>query len=283
MKFLLLLLFAGYFRAAAAPPDSAQAAGTDGLKLGVVIGASVGAFAVAQVYQYRTYWSDSEPFHIMPWSNEYDDALTSDKLGHCYFTYWAANNYRSTLEWTGMDTLDAAYWSAGLAWAFQLYVEIHDGHSGGAPYLGFSRLDIAANTVGAAYFIAQQHVPLLRNGLWKIGYWPSDDYRSGKANSIFNDYTSTYHWFSINPAGLLGEARPSWLPSWLNVAVGHSVKGIDRYGAGRHEFYVSPDIDFTRLLPQDEWLWRSLSRALNSLKFPLPALRIAPDVQGVFR
>jgi hypothetical protein len=281
MKRIALLLFLSCFSALPlrALPDTA-AQKTDGLKLGIVLGVSAGVFAVTQVEQYRTYWSDSEPFHIMEWHNEYDDALMADKFGHCFFTYTAANNYRSALEWTGMDTLDAAYWSAGLAWAFQLYVEIHDGHSGGAPYLGFSRLDIAANTLGAAYFIAQQHVPILRNGIWKLSYWPSDEFRAGTAdaNSIFNDYTSTYHWFSVNPAGLLGEAKPSWLPSWLNLAVGHSVKGIDRFGAGNHELYCSLDVDFTRLLPQDTWLLRSLSRALNMYKLPLPSLRILPGM-----
>lgn len=277
---LLLLLLSCTLPLRSMPDTTAETAKIDGLKLGAVIGLSTGVFVVSQIQQYRTYWSDSEPFHIMEWHNEYDDALMADKFGHSYFTYTAANNYRSVLEWTGMDTLTAAYWSAGLAWTFQLYVEIHDGYSGGAPYLGFSRLDIAANTFGAAYFIAQQHIPILRNGIWKISYWPSDDYNSGKANSIFNDYTSTYHWLSINPAGLLGEAKPSWLPTWVNLAVGHSVKGIDRYGAGHHELYCSLDIDFTRLLPQDTWLLRSLSRALNAYKLPLPSLRLIPSVEA---
>jgi hypothetical protein len=91
--------------------------------------------------------------------------------------------------------------------------------------------------------------------------------------------------------------KQSNLPSWLNIAVGygaegmyggvfnvwedkngiiHSRRDIPRY----RQFYLSPDIDLTRIKTKSKPLKVALF-VLNSFKFPAPSLELSHGkIQG---
>ena len=120
-------------------------------------------------------------------------------------------------------------------------------------------------------------------------------YGSGPANLFLKNYNALVVWASVNPRSFLGD-RIAWWPRWLNIAGG---MGADNMFAGygytwkadknctgpecveyrvdplqyprTRQFFLSLDIDYTRLGVRKKWL-KTLLSAANIIKFPAPAL-----------
>jgi len=170
--------------------------------------------------QAKDYWSDPSPFHVMNWQTEYDDALLADKFGHAIFSYVAARNIAGLFEQSGYDRRSSTWIGSGLSLFHQTVVEIRDGYSEGAPYLGFSRGDAM---------------------------------------------------------GIIGKDKTGGWSEYVNVAIGHSVNNINRYGSGNHELYLSLDFNAEALPFEDGW-GLTLKRLLNSVKLPMPCIKIHPNI-----
>jgi hypothetical protein len=246
-------------------------------KMCTVAGLTAGAFALSYGQQSKEYWKTPVPFYSMNWDMEYNDALLADKLGHLYFTDACARIYRGFFEWAGSDSLTSQWLGSGVALAFQTFVEIQDGKSGGEPYLGFSRGDMLANISGAAFPLLQMYIPPLDLLRWKISYNASERFNNGGNSSITTDYESTYHWLSLNVYQLIPKSWQSYWTPLLNVAIGHSVKALDRQGGGTHELWLSLDLN-TEALPGDSDFLKAVKRSLNIYKLPMPAIRILPGM-----
>jgi hypothetical protein len=65
----------------------------------------------------------------------------------------------------------------------------------------------------------------------KFSFLPSQSFKQQGGNSILNDYQSTYHWLSFNIAGMIGKEKIGAWSKYINVAIGHSVNNINRYGS----------------------------------------------------
>jgi len=120
-------------------------------------------------------------------------------------------------------------------------------------------------------------------------------YGRGPLSLFLKNYNTLVVWASFNPRAVLGD-RPPWLPKWLNIAVG---MGADNLFAGygyswqadkncsgpdcltysvdprayprTRQFFLSLDVDFTRLGIRNRFL-RTVLSAANIFKFPAPAL-----------
>ncbi len=246
-------------------------------KLGIIGGATAAGVAIGQIYQSDTYWEDRTAFHIMPLDKEYPDALMADKFGHLFFANFLANTYKSAFEWAGFDKTDAALMGGGVAMAYQTLVEVQDGFSGGKPYLGFSYGDMVFNAAGAVFPYLQVNYSILDRFGFKISYQKSSNFDRLNYNSITEDYESTYHWLSINVYDFLPDNIQRWYPKFVNIAIGHSVSNIDRYGAGNHELFVALDWNL-EALPGDSFLYNFIKRTFNFYKLPAPAVKIYPNV-----
>jgi hypothetical protein len=227
--------------------------------------------------QAKDYWSDSSPFHIMNWQTEYDDALLADKFGHATFSYVAARNISGIFKQCGYDERTSTWLGSGISLFHQTIVEIRDGYSEGAPYLGFSRGDAIANTIGAGLPILQNYIPELDFIRLKFSFSPSQSFKQNGGNSLLNDYESTYHWISFNLAGMIGQQRIGSWSEYVSIAIGHSVNNIDRYGSGNHELYLSLDLNVEAFPFEDGW-GLTLKRLLNSVKIPMPCIKIHPNI-----
>lgn len=247
----------------------------------VIFGAlATGGVVSSFTFQTNEYWQDPAPFHVMDWEMEYDDALLADKFGHFYFSYSLANSFAKMSEWTGLNKETATWIGSGISLLYQTYVEIYDGYSDGLSYLGFSRGDMIANVLGSSYNVAMYYYPILEHFKPKISYYPytTKDYRS-----VFTDYNATNHWISVDVAGLLGY-DDNLFPGIFALALGHSVKGINRHGSGVHELYLGLDINWNYFnqfdVVKNSYYLQLLINLFEKYKVPLPAIRLTNGVDA---
>ncbi|TAK57248.1 MAG: DUF2279 domain-containing protein, partial [Bacteroidetes bacterium] len=189
-------------------------------------------------------------------------------------TYVTSDMISRSLHWSGIEPHEAYLYGGGLALAFQLYVEVEDAFH---PELGFSVGDAAADIAGAAFPALKQHYPLFKPVTIKWSAIPSVRYNRGEYRTLLDDYESQYYWLSVNIEDALGDACPTIIPSFLNLAVGYGVKNLDGQGNGTPELYLSLDCDFTRLPGEGSFL-SALKHILNYIHCPAPTVRLSPEI-----
>lgn len=277
-----LLLFCLFFVSSGA---SAQLADTTWNKRSYLVGGTNlalggGSIAVLYAVWYREYPKSS--FHFFDDSNDW---LYMDKLGHAYAGYKLSSINYAAWRWAGMPRKKAVWLSGGIAWTYQLSVEIMDGFSA---EWGFSGADLTANTVGAGLFIGQQLGWDEQRFQLKFGYKPSP-YAAVRPNTLgsnfqerlLKDYNAQSYWLCVAPGTFFKESR---FPKWIQVGFGYSahakLKGdsdtyLDPHSGTLYyahpEYALSLDIDWTQLPVKKPWLKKVL-KPLNSIKIPFPAV-----------
>ena len=245
--------------------------------LGIVLASTVPATAIgAAIYQnYETFWkrSDIYPFHF---SNDPPYAYHNDKMGHAYYTGFATSLGKEAYILAGMDRKKAVWIAASAAFLAQTLVEIEDGVREDGPHTGFSPGDEIANLLGASFQILKEYEPYLRNFDYKLGFYPSDSYYEHAYRSILDDNESRYYWMSYN---LSAAIDADWYPKWLNVGVGHSVKGISQWWKQpTTEAFIGFDLNL-KGLPIEGRAWTVIAELLSHFRIPFPALQVTPIVK----
>jgi len=154
----------------------------------LVAGGTAGLITLAHLQNYNSWWKGKlGPFHLGEDGTKY---LHADKFGHLYFTYITSDLVRRSLIWSGVQRENALWYGAGLALAFQLYVEVEDGFH---PELGFSLGDATADITGAAFPLLQRCSPVIAAISIKWSANPSLKYKEGKYRTLIDDYESQVH------------------------------------------------------------------------------------------
>jgi hypothetical protein len=239
-----------------------------------IVGGTLGALVTGiHIYQRNAWWSDQRTsFHFQ------DDpiyALNVDKAGHFLGGAFGSFLGRKSLEWSGFSR-DASVWGGfAMGALFELYVEFEDGF---AKDWGFSPGDAYADVVGAFWPVLQEYVPGVEHFQPKFSYWPSREMRSGahKGNAI-DDYEGQTYWMGVHVEGLLPQSLKPYWPDWLALAVGVSVRNMERHENKERNIILALDYDMTKIIPGDSWLMQTLKQALNYVRFPAPAIRISPN------
>lgn len=274
--YIIIFLLISFPKIQAQVPDS-----LDKNRLIILSSISAGAFIGSQIIQKDIYWSKTSKFHIMDLKTEYDDALLADKAGHFFASYTIAKIYTKLLEWTGLEKEKRIWIGSGVSLFHQTYVEINDGFSDNEVFLGFSNFDMLANISGASIPILQYYYPNLNAFTFKISYNKSDNFDKIGYDYLINDYESTYHWLSIDMFKLF-DVETKYLDI-VGLSIGHSVNNIDRHGAGNHEIYIGLDINWNHFYKYDfiknYYYLQLLIEVLDKYKFPLPAIRINPNLK----
>ena len=261
----------------------------------LVAGATSIGYGGTLVMLDRTWYSreDRSSFHTFNDSREW---LQVDKFGHAWTAYVSAKANSEMWDWAGVPHKKAVLLGSATSLAFLTGVEVLDGFS---RKWGWSWSDIGANFFGIGLFTAQE----LGWGEQRIQYKFSfhrrsyreamlndradDLYGAGFNERMLKDYNAQTYWFSFN---INSFTRTTTLPPWLNIAVGYGATGMyggfenkwtDKNGVSinrtdiprTREFYLSPDIDFTKI-PTRSKLLRTTFTLLNAFKFPAPALLI---------
>lgn len=241
---------------------------------------------LTQTGLYFAWYADypQSSFHFINDNNEW---LLMDKMGHFTSAYYITNIGSSLYAQTGISMNKSAVIGGLLSLTYLTTVEIFDGFSAG---WGASAGDLIANTAGVGLFMSQQLLwKEQRIGL-KWSYHPTDfpSFRPdllGK-NGIqraLKDYNGQTYWLTGNIKSFLN--KDSKIPGWLNIALGYGATGMtgavsnpqyvdgipippfERY----NQFYLSPDIDLTKLHVQNKYL-KILLKAVSFIKIPMPAL-----------
>ncbi len=246
-----------------------------------LVGYSTALLALNQAW-YKDYPRSSFHFH-----NDLPDWFQQDKLGHVSATYHLGRLSAASFRWAGLSNTGSTWAGAMSGLAFLTAVEILDGFSA---EWGASISDMAANAIGAGTFLAQQLAWEEQRIVLKYSFHESGlaKYRpnllgSNLPEKMLKDYNGQTFWLSFNMKSLLD--LESIMPAWLNLAIGHGATGMlgsrsnPAYYNGeglpqleRHrQWYLAPDIDFSRIPVQSPFL-KTLLSGLNFLKMPAPAL-----------
>ena len=257
-------------------PPHADSTGVNGTRLAIVGGTVAAGVTAVHLYQSNAWWKTKRaPFHV---KEDLTYALNIDKLGHFYGANVLTFMLSRGLQWANVPERPSLVWGAVGSSLFQTYIEVEDGFSA---YWGFDRVDFAADIVGAWYPLIQQWVPPLQNVNMRFSYVPKTEGSQGaipgQTHNIFDDYEGQTIWLTFTMKNLLPRDAAEWWPGFLCLSVGVAVRNNnspDRYLA----WYIAPDLDMTKIIPPDTGLLKTLGEILNFIHFPLPAIRIAPNV-----
>ena len=279
----------------------------------------VGAGAVvygAGTYALYNYWYKDSGLGKFHFFNDWNEWNNMDKAGHTYTAYNQSVLMYNAAKWTGLQENKSIYFGMFMGALMQTTIEIMDGFS---PKWGFSVSDIGANTLGISIFYFQQKYWAEQRILLKVSSLPvnypvdkiydinHEAYTTlqSRADALFGssfferylkDYNAQSYWLSLNLKSLMDIES---CPSWLNIALGYGSENMfggyanvwsdaegrrydisDRFPR-YHQFFVSPDIDFTRIKVHSHFL-KALFRGLNLFKLPAPALEINTRGEFIF-
>lgn len=257
-------------------------------------------------------WYKDYPLTSFHTFNDWGEWMDMDKAGHFFSANMECNYAFQGALWTGMKRRNAMWTAVGVGMGIQATIEVMDGFSEewgfSLPDIAFNTLGVS---LFAAQELAWQEQrikmkvsgirpdyddePLLPDGggtATTLDDRAAGLYGTSFFHVILKDYNALTVWGSFNINSFLANRESSQFPKWLNLAVGYGADNI--YGGfenkwttedGRvfsldpktyprfRQFYLSPDIDWTRIKTRHRWLKAGLS-LLNWLKFPAPALEV---------
>jgi hypothetical protein len=273
-------------------------------------GAAIYGVAAAGLYQ--AWYKDYEliGFHTF---NDWAEWKDMDKMGHFITTYTECRLVYNGARWTGMRRRPALWTGVAVGAFLQATVEVMDGFSAKWGFswadMGFNT---AGLTLFAAQELAWQEQRIVAKISYTRPNYPNEFaytlggpppmtvaqrarelYGVSFAESFLKDYNALSIWASVNLHAFVSPRRPDTrLPKWLNIAVGYGAENL--YGGFKNEwtdaagnlnflpedeypryrqFFISPDIDFTRI-PTRSRVLKTVFSALNFIKIPAPALEI---------
>lgn len=233
-------------------------------------------------------WYRNYPLGSFHFFNDNAEWNQMDKVGHAYSCYQEGMVGIDMLRWAGVEN-NKAIWiggSYGLLW--QSTIEILDGFS---EEWGASLGDIASNFIGTGLVIGQElgweeQRIVIKWSYHNTEFAPIRPNVLGNSftERVFKDYNGQTYWLSMN---INSFTKTNKLPDWLNLALGYGIDGFVgghdnifesegvnydySYLTRQRQFYLSADIDFSRIPTKNSWAKAGL-RVLNSLKLPFPAL-----------
>lgn len=270
---------------------------TSNSRLPWVTGLHIAGYTSTLLVLNSTWYKDypKESLHSFDDSREWQQV---DKIGHGWSAYNLSRASATSWKWAGTSPKKAAILGAGSAFGFMTIIEFLDGHSSN---WGWSWSDMAANTIGSGLFLSQELLWKEQRIQYKFSFHSYDyaeaelDKRADKLfgkkwyERMLKDYNAQTYWFSANIRSFLPESK---LPVWLNLAVGYGADGmyggfenVEKNDAGQitfdrrdipriRQFYISPDIDFTKIRTQKKWL-KTAFFILNAFKMPAPAVMLS--------
>jgi hypothetical protein len=247
--------------------------------------AFVGVNAYLYHYFKNAWWSGERSDHFFfhaDWDQWFRD---QDKFGHMFGGFHLTRVGYAGLREACVSQKKALFWAAAYAAAFQLQIEIFDGHF--VKY-GFSYADMIANTTGQALAVMQELHPS-----WKVvkptfSYHKTQALKNTENGTIPGelrpslDYSGQTYWFSTDVNRLLPDDAKKYWPPFVRFSVGHSITDwIDPTNAqairAQRKIILSLDFDPDKL-PGDWPLWRTVKRTLSYYRFPAPALELTPKL-----
>ena len=247
-------------------------------KLNQLILYEVGTYSLGLVAM-NELWYKNYPKSNFHFINDNSSWLQMDKMGHIATSYYSGVNGIKLYRCAGIDD-KKAIWIGGLRGTFyNSIIEILDGFS---ENWGASMGDFASNSFGSFIAISQELYWKEQRILIKYSYSRSDlSYQNSELfgdnffQRTFKDYNGQTYWISMNINSIF-RVDNSQFPDWLNLALGHSAKGMtspnNTTNDGRYrQFFLSFDIDLMRIKSKNKIL-NVLSNVFGYIKIPFPTI-----------
>jgi hypothetical protein len=248
---------------------------------GKIVASEIGIYALGMTAVGSAWYSNFE-FENWHWFDDQHEWYQIDKAGHTFSTYQIANQSFKTHIHFGFPHKKALWYSTAIAFVAVSSVEIFDGF---AAEWGASASDLVANGIGAGVFLAQQLIWDAQPIKLKFSYHPTTLYKqrpdvlgSNHLERLLKDYNAQQYWISANLRSFI---PCSYIPKWLNLAVGYGAYNMisantrsTNFESGEvpyRRFFISPDIDLEQIKVRSTFL-RILLHAVNIIKIPLPTL-----------
>ena len=244
-------------------------------------------------------WYDEYPKTSFHTFNDAGEWLQVDKVGHAWTAYQASRLTTNMWRWAGVENKKAMWYGTGSSLLYMLAIEYLDGRSA---QWGWSWSDVAANFSGAALYVGQelgwreQRISFKFSSHYidyeepDLEQRANDLFGTSWAERLLKDYNAQTYWLSANIKSFFPRTK---IPGWLNLSVGYGADGMfggfenvaysktdgsvtfDRRDIERYrQWYLAPDVDFTKIRTKSKFL-KSVFSALNVLKFPAPALEFS--------
>ena len=246
-------------------------------RLALVSGTLLTSMVAIHVYQQNGWWRNNRaPFHFQ---EDLVYGMGVDKIGHFYGGYILGFLMSKSFEWADVPDEKALWFGAAGGLLFQTYVEVEDGFS----KWGFDRVDWLSDLGGAAWLPLRYYVPYLQNFDLKLSYHPSDLLGNpggigfkGQKHLMMDDYEGQTMWMSVKVKNLLPTSVEKYWPSFLCLSIGYGARDVA--GAHPHRVYfLAPDLDMTKIIPDDTPFLKTLGEALNFIHFPMPAVQFSSN------
>lgn len=244
------------------------------LKFGAITGATAGAFVWLHNYQKNAWWSGQRgKFHLQ---NDWNYAMSADKLGHLFDGAFIQALYRGAFEWAGFSPTASVWIAAAFSIAYMTDIEIEDGF---ATDWGFSPGDQLFNVLGALYPVGQYYWQPLNSFNFKWSYCPSEDLSSGGKNGAFlDDYNGQTNWLSISVHDAMPKSAKKIWPDYLNIALGYGVNDYTKLDKRYADYFIGLDLDWRKIIPGNSKFMVWFKDVINHFRFlPLPALKFNKD------
>jgi len=257
----------------------------------VLVSASAALTAGSLVYLNQAWYQqyNTGKFHLF---NDNAEWLQMDKLGHVASTYQTSRLMMEAFDWAGFNKKQKLFIAPAICFGYMTAIEIMDGFSKG---WGFSWGDMGANVIGTSLAVLQEETWGQQRVQFKFSFSQSGlaQYNPNLlgenfSTQILKDYNGQTYWTSINPSAFIKKTNK--FPKWLSVAVGYNAYGMlgarynaitvqdadgtVRYFERERRFYLSLDVDLTRIKTKSKFL-KSVFSVFNIIKFPAPALQLS--------
>ncbi len=271
-------------------------------RINLIAAVNIGVYT-GSLFALNQAWYANYPRSSFHFFNDNKEWLQVDKVGHGWTAYNTGRASAAMWQWAGLPQKKAALIGGISGAAYLTVIEILDGFSS---QWGFSWGDMTANVVGSGLFTAQELLWKEQRIQYKFSFHENtydDPVLNARASDLFGkswyermlkDYNAQAYWFSANIKSFFKQSN---LPAWLNVAAGYGADGMfggyenkwtDASGnevtrtdiPRKRQFYLSPDIDFTKIKTNKKWL-KTVFYCLNAFKCPSPALMM--DSKGKFK
>lgn len=216
-------------------------------------------------------------------TNDSNEWLQMDKVGHVYSSYHLGRVGANMLNWAGVSKKDQLIYGATLGFTFLTAVEVLDGFS---QEWGFSWSDMASNAIGTGLYVGQELLWNEQRITLKFSYNSSpyaelnpEKLGDGFYEELLKDYNGQTYWLSANINSFV---KSNSIPNWLNIAFGYGADGL-LTGRGnnpdfpnqnrRRQYYLSLDVDLTRIKTNSRVL-KTIFDVINVIKVPAPTFEV---------
>ncbi len=256
-------------------------------------------------------WYKSFPrthFHTF---NDWKEWQSVDKAGHLFAGYMESNYSFQAARWAGISHRQAMWTAIGIGMGIQTTIEVMDGFSQewGFSWGDMAFNVLGTGLFAAQEMLWQEQRIVVKSSGQRPDYSTepiySEDgesmttlknraaqlYGTSPFEAFIKDYNALTTWGSFNISSFM-KKKDSKFPKWLNLAVGYGagnmyggfenkwttkegkefVLGREAYPRYRR-FYLSPDIDWTRVPSRHRWVRFALG-LLNWVKIPAPVIEL---------